>query len=134
MASAAPLVTNGMVSPADVDRTIATFAADSNDPTAPSVTDRSRTATTAATTGSSSRAVVFSKLQPSLATMFVMDDGAVNVKTWGRADDALLPHIRTQDRMACRSSNTIRHTIWACRANGSTFGELAIGPGRPTKT
>ena len=38
--------------------------------------------------------VVLSKLQPGLATIFALDDGAVRMKTWSRDDDALLERIR----------------------------------------
>jgi hypothetical protein len=38
--------------------------------------------------------VVFSKLQPGLATVFVLDDGSVHMKTWTDTDNALLPRIR----------------------------------------
>jgi hypothetical protein len=38
--------------------------------------------------------VVFSKLQPGLATIFVLDDGSVQMKTWDLQDDAVLPKIK----------------------------------------
>jgi hypothetical protein len=38
--------------------------------------------------------VVFSKLQPNLATMLTMDDGSIDMRTWTEADNAMLPHIR----------------------------------------
>jgi hypothetical protein len=38
--------------------------------------------------------VVFSKLQPGLATVICMDDGSLDAKTWTEADNALLPRIR----------------------------------------
>jgi hypothetical protein len=38
--------------------------------------------------------VVFSKLQPGLATVFVLDDGSVGMKTWTEIDNALLARIR----------------------------------------
>ena len=38
--------------------------------------------------------MIFSKLQPGLATVIVLDDGSVDARTWTAADDALLPHIR----------------------------------------
>lgn len=38
--------------------------------------------------------VVFSKLQPGLSTILVLDDGSVDMKTWTPADDARLPGIR----------------------------------------
>jgi hypothetical protein len=38
--------------------------------------------------------VVFSKLQPGLATIFVLDDGTVDMKTWTESDNKLLPRIK----------------------------------------
>lgn len=38
--------------------------------------------------------VVLSQLQPGLATLYVMDDGSVDMKTWASADNALLGRIR----------------------------------------
>jgi len=38
--------------------------------------------------------VVFSKLQPGLATVLVAADGGVQVKTWQPSDDSLLEHMR----------------------------------------
>ncbi len=37
--------------------------------------------------------VVLSKLQPGLATVYVLDDGTVGMKTWAKADNALLERI-----------------------------------------
>jgi hypothetical protein len=37
--------------------------------------------------------VIFSKLNPGLATLYVTIDGEIGMKTWTRADDALLPQI-----------------------------------------
>ena len=94
VADAKPLVTNGIVSPADVDRTIATFAggfkrshgAFRNGPLA----HRNH----GSHYGFIERGVVFSKLQPELATVLVRDDGAVDVRTWTTADNVMLPHVR----------------------------------------
>jgi hypothetical protein len=38
--------------------------------------------------------VIFSKLQPGLATLYVLGDGTVGMRTWREADDRLLPEIR----------------------------------------
>jgi hypothetical protein len=94
VANAAPLVTNGMVSPADVARTIATFAAGFKRAQGAfrygPLADRNH----GSHYGFIERGVVFSKLQPGLATALVMDDGAVDVRTWTGAGDALLPHVQ----------------------------------------
>jgi len=38
--------------------------------------------------------VLFSKLQPGLATIFVLDDGSIQMKTWEQQDDQLLARIK----------------------------------------
>lgn len=38
--------------------------------------------------------VIMSKLQPGLATIYVLDDGSIHMKTWRKADNTLLPRIR----------------------------------------
>jgi hypothetical protein len=38
--------------------------------------------------------VVFSKLQPGLATIFALDDGSIDMKTWGEADNTFLSRIK----------------------------------------
>ncbi len=38
--------------------------------------------------------VVESKLQPNLATLYVLKDGSIGMKTWTREDDKMLPNIR----------------------------------------
>ena len=38
--------------------------------------------------------VVFSKLQPGLATLFVLDDGSIEMKTWAESDNKLLARIK----------------------------------------
>jgi hypothetical protein len=40
------------------------------------------------------RGVVFSKLQPGLATLYTRSDGVVDMKTWTTADDGFLDRIR----------------------------------------
>jgi hypothetical protein len=39
--------------------------------------------------------VVFSKLQPGLATIFALDDGSVQMKTWQESDNGLLSRVRS---------------------------------------
>jgi len=38
--------------------------------------------------------VVLSRLQPGLATLYVLQDGSVNMETWSEQSNVLLPHIR----------------------------------------
>ena len=40
------------------------------------------------------KGVIYSKLKTELSTLYVLDDGTIEMKTWTEADDALLPHPR----------------------------------------
>jgi hypothetical protein len=90
----APLVTTGMVSPALVGRTAATFTGGFKREHGAfkygDLAGRNR----GSHNGFIEQGVVFSKLQPGLATIYVLDDGAVHMATWSVADDALLPRVR----------------------------------------
>ena len=68
--------------------------AGSSESMAPSNTANSRLKTTAAIMASSQDGVVFSKLQPGLATVFVRDDGRVELKTWTKSDNEQLQRIK----------------------------------------
>jgi len=91
---ATPLVRTGMVSPALEARTVAAFTGGFK---------REHGAFTHGTLAQVNRGshygfieqgVVFSTLQPGLSTLYVLDDGSVDMKTWSRADDRLLGRIR----------------------------------------
>jgi hypothetical protein len=92
--SAAPLVRNGMIGPADAIRTVGAFTAGfkrshgafRSGPLA----DRNH----GSHYGFVEQGVIFSKLQPGLATVFATNDGNVDAKTWTPADDASLEDIR----------------------------------------
>jgi hypothetical protein len=92
--SAAPLVTNGMVSPADVNGTIATFAAGFKRAQGAFRYGPLATQNYGSHYGFIQEGVVFSKLQPELASVLMMDDGTVDLRTWRAADRSSLPHIR----------------------------------------
>lgn len=94
VASAAPLVRNGMVSPADVDRTIAAFAAGFKRSHGAFHYGPLAVRNHGSHYGFIEQGVVFSKLQPGLASALMMDDGTVDLRTWRTADEAQLPHIR----------------------------------------
>jgi hypothetical protein len=94
IATSAPLVRNGMVSPALAARTAGTFAGGFK-----REHDAFRYGDLALQNHGShygfiEQGAIFSKLQPGLATVYVLDDGSVNMKTWTRADDSLLPRLR----------------------------------------
>ncbi len=94
VATAAPLVTNGMVSPAEAQRTIATFAGGFKRSHGAFRFGPLADVNHGSHYGFIEQGVIFSKLQPGLATVLVMDDGAVDLRTWTASDQALLPKIR----------------------------------------
>ena len=94
VASAAPLVTNGMVSPADAERTVATFTGGFKRSHGAFAFGTLSARNHGSHYGFIEQGVIFSKLQPGLSTVLVTDDGALELRTWKVADDALLPQIR----------------------------------------
>ncbi len=94
VASAAPLVTNGMVNPTDAPRTVAAFTGGFKRSHGAFRVGALAARNHGSHYGFIEQGVIFSKLQPGLSTVVVMNDGAVDVRTWSAADDALLPQIR----------------------------------------
>jgi hypothetical protein len=94
VANSAPLVTNGMISPADAPQTIAAFAGGFKRIHGAFKSGPFALRNHGSHYGFVEEGVVFSKLQPGLATAFATNDGRVAVRTWTTEDDALLPHIR----------------------------------------
>lgn len=89
-----PLITTGLVSPQDVSKTVATFTAGFKRAHGAFKYGELALKNHGSHYGFIENGVVFSKLQPGLATMLVLDDGSVEMKTWGEADNKLLPRIR----------------------------------------
>jgi hypothetical protein len=94
IASAAPLVRNGMVSPAEVDRTVATFAGGFKREHGAFRYGPLALVDHGSHYGFIEEGTIFSKLQPGLATLIVSADGRVDMKTWTSSDDAALATIR----------------------------------------
>ncbi len=90
----APLVVNGIVNPILVDHVAATFAGGFKREHGAFRFGALAQRNHGTHYGFIEQGVVFSKLQPELATLFVTDDGKVQMKTWTAADEALLPHIK----------------------------------------
>lgn len=89
----APLVGLGMVSPPLVRRVVATFTGGfKREHSAFQYGDLARV-NGGTHYGVIEQGVVLSRLQPGLATFFVDRAGAVSMKTWMRADDAMLPRL-----------------------------------------
>lgn len=93
IAATAPLVANGMVSPADATHTIATFAGGFKRSHGAFKFGPLSERNHGSHYGFVQEGVVFSKLHPGLATVFVAGDGRVQMKTWQSSDDNLLEHL-----------------------------------------
>jgi hypothetical protein len=92
--TSAPLVTTGMVSPELVGRTVAAFTGGFKREHGAFKYGDFATLNGGSHYGFIEAGVVFSKLQPGLATLLVDDDGSVDMKTWSAADDPALARIR----------------------------------------
>jgi hypothetical protein len=89
-----PLVTTGMVTPRDAGRTVATFAGGFK--RAHGAFKYGDLAARNAGThyGFIEDGGVLSKLQPGLATLYVLTDRSVHMKTWMESDNGELPRVR----------------------------------------
>jgi hypothetical protein len=92
--SVAPLVTNGMVSPALAARTAATFTGGFKRQHGAFRYGALALQNYGSHYGFIEQGTVFSKLQPGLATLYVLNDGTVNMQTWTKNDDRLLSRIK----------------------------------------
>lgn len=92
--TSAPLVRNGMVSPALTAQTAATFAGGFKREHSAFRYGGLALQNHGSHYGFIEQGVVFSKLQPALATVYGLDDGSLGMKTWTRDDDRLLPRLR----------------------------------------
>jgi hypothetical protein len=90
----APLVPTGMVDPQSAATTVATFAGGFKRMHGAFKYGELATVNHGSHYGFVADGVVFSKLQPGLATLFVLEDGSVQMKTWDAEDDHLLSRIR----------------------------------------
>jgi hypothetical protein len=89
-----PLVVNGMVNPPTVERTAATFAGGFKREHGAFRSGALALKNHGSHYGFIEQGVIFSKLQPGLATLSVDDTGAVRMKTWAASDEAGLSHIK----------------------------------------
>jgi len=90
----APLVTTGMISPALTNATVAAFTGGFKRSHGAFRYGDLATRNYGSHYGFIEQGVVYSKLQPGLATIYVLDDGTIDMRTWTAADDALLPRVR----------------------------------------
>lgn len=94
IASPAPLVTNGMISPADTAATVAAFAGGFKRIHGAFKFGPLALHNHGSHYGFLQEGVLFSKLQPGLATVTVTNDGFVDMRTWSAADDANFEQFR----------------------------------------
>ena len=92
--SIAPLISTGLVSPENARRTVATFTAGFKRTHGAFKYGELALKNHGSHYGFIENGVVFSKLQPGLATVFALDDGTVQMKTWDEADNRLLSRVR----------------------------------------
>lgn len=90
---ARPLVRSGMVSPDLAGRTIATFTAGFKRQHGAFKFGDYAVTDTGKHYGFVEKGVIYSKLKTELSTLFVLDDGTIDMKTWTDADNALLPRL-----------------------------------------
>lgn len=94
VANPAPLVMNGLVSPADVERTVATFTGGFKREHGAFRYGALALVNHGSHYGFVQEGTILSKLEPGLATLLVASDGQVEMKTWKRSDDASLASVR----------------------------------------
>ena len=94
IASIAPLISTGLVAPMDASKTIATFTGGFKREHGAFKYGDLALRNHGSHYGFIENGVVFSKIQSGLATIFILDDGSVEMKTWSEADNSLLPRIR----------------------------------------
>ncbi len=92
--SAAPLTRTGMLSPALQARTVATFTGGFKREHGAFRHGALAAVNHGSHYGFIEQGVVFSALVPGLSTLYVLNDGSIGMKTWGRDDARLLGQIR----------------------------------------
>jgi hypothetical protein len=90
----APLVSTGLVDPQAARITVATFAGGFKRAHGAFKYGPLATVNHGSHYGFLQNGVIFSRLQPELATLFVLEDGSVQMKSWETQDEGLLPRIR----------------------------------------
>ena len=92
--SIAPLISTGLINPMDEGRTVATFTGGFKRIHGAFTYGELALRNHGSHYGFLENGVIFSELQPGLATVYVLDDGWVHMKTWTGQDNNLLPRIR----------------------------------------
>jgi hypothetical protein len=94
IATISPLIATGLVSPEDAGKTVATFIGGFKREQGAFKYGDLALRNHGSHYGFIENGVVFSKLQPGLATVYVLEDGSLGMKTWTDADDQLLKRVR----------------------------------------
>jgi hypothetical protein len=89
-----PLISTGLIRPGDGRRTVATFTGGYKRTHGAFKYGEFALKNHGSHYGFMEDGVVFSKLQPGLATVLVLQDGSMQMKTWEEADNKLLPRIK----------------------------------------
>ncbi len=89
-----PLIATGLVSPEHAGKTVATFTGGFKRMHGGFKSGDLALRNRGSHYGFIENGVVFSKLQPGLATVFVLDDGSLGMKTWTDDDNQLLARIK----------------------------------------
>jgi len=121
----APLISTGIIGPAIVDRVAATFTGGFKRTHGAFASGPLALVNHGSHYGFIENGVIFSKLQPGLATLLVLDDGSVDMTTWTEADDADLEHVEFARQ------NGVPLVEWDTAANASAPGAFVNrwGPG-----
>ena len=90
----APLVSTGIINPVDAPRTVAAFTGGFKRTHGAFRWGDLSLKNHGSHYGFIENGVVFSKLQPGLATIYTLNDGRTDMKTWSERDNDLLPGIR----------------------------------------
>jgi hypothetical protein len=89
----APIVSTGLVDPVDAGRIVATFTGGFKRQHGAFKYGELSLKNHGTHYGFLENGVIFSKLQPGLATMYVLNDGSADMKTWTEEENNLLPRI-----------------------------------------
>jgi hypothetical protein len=89
-----PLVSVGLINPESAGRTVATFTGGFKRMHAAFKYGDLATKNHGSHYGFVENGVLFSKLQPGLATIFMLDDGSVQMKSWDEQDEHLLARVK----------------------------------------
>ncbi len=91
--TSAPLIRTGRVSPGDISRTVAAFTGGFKRHHGAFKYGELSLKNHGSYYGFVERGVIFSTLQPGLATLYALTDGQIDMRTWTSADNKILPKV-----------------------------------------